>query len=91
MSERIGSHGWRIWKEKGLPQEVVPLSDAEGVVAKLEEELEMYERDETFSTLAIQLAQLEAENVVLRNTVSLLKNENERLTKLLEEQDDETG
>ena len=38
MSERIGSHGWRVWKEKGLPQEVVPLSDAEGMVAKLEEE-----------------------------------------------------
>ena len=36
MSERIGSHGWRIWKEKGLPQEVVPLSDAEGVVEQLE-------------------------------------------------------
>jgi hypothetical protein len=40
MSERIGSHGWRIWKEKDLPQEVVPLSDAEGVVAQLEAELE---------------------------------------------------
>ena len=40
MSERIGSCGWRIWKEKGLPQEVVPLSDAEGVVAQLEEENE---------------------------------------------------
>ena len=40
MSERIGNHGWRIWKEKGLPQEVVPLSDAEGVVAQIEEENE---------------------------------------------------
>ena len=34
--------------------------------------------------------QLEEENDVLRNTISLLKNENERLTKLLEEQDEET-
>ena len=34
-------------------------------------------------------AALKRENDVLRNTVSLLKNENERLTKLLEEQDEE--
>ncbi len=77
---------------------------------QLEAELAMYERDETFGTLAIQLTKLEEElevtktageafasalekeckeNEVLRNTVSLLKNENERLTKRIEELEEE--
>lgn len=33
--ERIGDRGWRIWGGD-LPQDVVPLGDAEGVVAALE-------------------------------------------------------
>ncbi len=45
MSERIGSRGWRIWKEKNLPQEVVPLSDAEGVASQLEEKLDKKTKD----------------------------------------------
>ena len=39
----------------------LPLRRWSDKVAKLEAELEMYERDETFGTLAIQLAQLEEE------------------------------
>ena len=39
------------------------------------------------SVWAKEAANLEAECDVLRNTISLLKNENERLTKLLEEQE----
>ena len=35
-------------------------------IAQLEAELEMYERDETFGTLAIQLTQLESENATLK-------------------------
>ena len=42
-------------------------------ITQLEAELEMYERDETFGTLAIQLTQLEEENAALKREIQGLK------------------
>ena len=58
----------RRWKADG--EKIRSLKEE---VAKLEAELEMYERDETFGTLAIQLANLEEENKRLRIEYGLLR------------------
>ena len=63
--------------EYKLPGPLV-LDDWGKRAAKLEAELDMYERDETFGTLAIQLTQLEAKNneyhVALQNIADTSPN-----------------
>ena len=55
---------------------------------KLSERIQSGEWKFNQPSLVKEVTQLEEENAVLRNTVSLLKNENERLAKAIEENND---